>query len=170
MLQIGLIVLARVVHVVSGIAWSGGTFVMAGAILPMASRYAKDSFGRWAVAIADRVGPAIGIAALLTVVSGAYLFIALHRTDTSASGLVLRAGALAALLALAAGQVSRRTGQRLRQLNEAQASAGAAPPSPNVPDQMATLNHRAVLSSRVAAVLIGLALLAMAVFRYAPAL
>ena len=172
MLNVGLIVLARVVHIIGGIAWAGGVFVMAGVVVPMTSRDASDGFARWSGLIARRVGPMLGIAALLTVVSSTYLFVTLRASDTSASGLVLRAGALAALLAFAAGLVGQGTGRRLGQLSEAQAAAprGAALSSPEILEETAALSRRAVLSSRVAAVLIGLAVLAMAVFRYAPAL
>jgi uncharacterized membrane protein len=162
----GLIVLARVLHVIAGIGWAGGTFMLAGVIVPMTSRYADEGFGRWAALISRRVGPMSGISGLLTVLSGIYLFAALHARDTSLSGLVLRAGALAALLAFAAGLVSRATGRRLAAVSEAPAGAVAAPASPVLLQEIAGLRRRAALSSRVTAALLGLAVLSMALFRY----
>jgi len=165
------IVLARALHVIAGVVWAGGAFVLAGVIVPMASRYASEGFGRWAALISRRVGPTTGIAGILTVLSGAYLFMTLHATDTSPSGLVLRAGALAALLAFAAGLVSRATGRRLAKLSEASEAGGtAAPASPEARQELASLHRRAMLSTRVAAGLLGVAVLSMALFRYATAL
>lgn len=172
MIDVRIVALARVVHVIAGIVWAGGAFVMAGVIVPMTTRYASEGFARWSGLIARRVGPMLGIAALFTVLSGVYLMMTLHASDTSASGLVLRAGGLAALLAFAAGFVSQVTGLRLRQLDEVRSAApsSAVLPSPEVLEKIAALDPRTVLSSRVGAVLIGLAVLAMALFRYAPAL
>jgi hypothetical protein len=139
----------------------------------MTSRYADEGFGRWAAVIARRVGPATGIAALFTVVSGVYLFMTLHATDTSTGALVLRAGALAAVVAFVTGLVSRATGRRLARLTTVRAGAGhelAAPPSPEVLEEMAVLRRRAALSTRVTAALLGLTVLSMALFRYAPVL
>lgn len=172
MFQLGIIVLARIIHVMAGIAWAGGTFVLAGVIVPMAARYGNDGFGRWAPLIAKRVGPMLGIAGLLTVLSGAYLFYALHAADTSTGGLVLRAGALAALLAFATGLVSRATGRKLAQLTVAGGGAPgqSRPTPPEVVAELATLQRRALLSTRVTAGLLGLAVLSMAMFRYVQAL
>ena len=172
MINFRIVLLARVVHVVAGIVWAGGAFVMAAIIVPMTTRYASEGFARWSALIARRVGPILGIAALLTVLSGGYLMMTLHASDTSASGLVLHAGALAALLAFAAGLVSQMTGRRLTQLNEARsaASSNAVALSPELLQKITALDRRTVLSSRVGAVLIGLAVLAMALFRYAAAL
>lgn len=162
-----LIVLARVLHVIAGIGWAGATFVLAGVIVPMAARHAGQGFDRWAALIARRVGPVAGISGLLTVLSGIYLFAALHANDTSPSGWVLRAGGLAALLAFAAGLVSRATGRRLASLTEAPAPmAPVPPPSPEVLPDLARLRQRVALSSRVTAGLLGLAVLSMALFRY----
>lgn len=172
MIDVRIVALARVVHVIAGIVWAGGAFVMAGVIVPMTTRYASEGFARWSGLIARRVGPILGIAALFTVLSGVYLMMTLHASDASASGLVLRAGGLAALLAFAVGLVSQVTGLRLRRLDEVRSAAPSSvvPPSPEVLGKIAALDRRTVLSSRVGAVLIGLAVLAMALFRYAPAL
>jgi hypothetical protein len=105
----------------------------------------------------------LGIAGLLTVLSGAYLFFALHAADDSTGGVVLRAGAQAALLAFGAGLVSRATGRKLAHLT-------AAEPAPERAAELAAARRRAVLSLRVAAGLLGLAVLSMATFRYVQAL
>src|SRR5258708_14257397 len=109
-----LIVVARVVHVMAGVIWAGATFVLAAVIVPIAARYGTEGAGRWSAMVAGRVGPISGISALLTVLSGSYLFATLHSNDSSAAGLVLRVGAAAAFLSLAIGVlVGRPTGQNL---------------------------------------------------------
>jgi hypothetical protein len=81
----------------------------------------------------------------------------------------LKAGAAAAVLAAVVGALFNRTaGRKLLQLHQA-----CAPQSMNSPDlgqQLAALRMRAALGARVAAALLGVAVLAMATFRYASAL
>jgi len=161
-----LIVLARAVHVIAGVVWAGATFMLATVIVPMANRYAAEGAGRWTGMIAGKVGPLSGISALLTVVSGVYLFATLHPHDSSVSGLVLKCGAIAALLSLAVGLLlGRPAGIALGKLDEQRSTTTA--PAPSLLEQMAKLRRRAALSSRAAAALLGIAVLSMAVFRYA---
>ena len=168
MSELSFIVLARVIHVMSGVAWAGATFVMAGVVAPIAARYGAEGAGRWLGMVARRAGKASLIAALLTVASGGYLFSALHPHDTSASGLVLMSGSVAALLSLAVGLlVGRPAGLGLAKLQEARPEGG--PPTADLLQRMATLRLRATVSARVTAGLLGAAVLAMAVFRYAAA-
>ncbi len=82
--------------------------------------------------------------------------------------MVLKSGAAAALLALAIGLlVARPAGQKLAKLHEGRMDG--AVPAPNAARQLAALRMRAAVSSRLAAGLLGVAVLAMAVFRYASA-
>jgi len=90
--------------------------------------------------------------------------------------LVLKAGAAAALLALAVGVlVGRPAGQRLaklqqvQQVQQVQQAQGAAPPTDALA-QLPVPRRRAALSARLAAALLGVSVLAMAVFRYAAAM
>jgi uncharacterized membrane protein len=164
-----LIVLARVVHVMAGVIWAGTTFVLAAVVVPIAARYGTDGAGRWTAMVAGRVGPISGISALLTVLSGGYLFATLHSNDGSAVGLVLKVGAVSALLSLAIGfLIGRPTGQKLARLSEQQ-SLAATPPA-DVLQRVSGLRRRAELSSRLTAALLGLAVLSMAGFRYAEAI
>ena len=169
MSTLALIVLARAIHVIAGVAWAGATFVLATVVVPMGNRYSAEGAGRWTGMIAGKVGPMSGIAALLTVASGVYLFAVLHPQDSSASGLVLKCGAAAALLSLAIGfLLGRPTGIALGRLNEQRATTAA--PAADLLERMAKLRRRAALSSRLAAALLGVAVLSMAVFRYAQAI
>jgi uncharacterized membrane protein len=169
MLQIDLIVLARAIHVIAGVAWAGATFMLAAVIMPIAVRHGAEGAGRWMGLVARRAGMSSMVAALLTVLSGIYLFAVLHEQDASAGAAVLKAGALAALLSIAVGvAVARPAGIELGRLQQTLAEGAA--PTPETQGRLAQLRQRQMLSLRVAASLLGLAVLAMAVFRYVSAL
>jgi uncharacterized membrane protein len=166
--MIELIALTRAIHILAGIVWVGTTVALA-VILPMAARSEGQAGGRFIGMVTRRLGPMSGISALLTVLSGIYLFVTLHPHDDSASGLVLKAGALAAVLALGLGLlVARPAGMRLAQLCEQR--SGEAPPSQDLVQQIAQFGRRAALSSKLVVALLTLAVLSMALFRYAQAL
>lgn len=169
MSELSFIVLARAIHVMAGVAWAGSTFVMAGVVIPLMSKHGAEGAGRWLSLVAGRAGRASMVTALLTVLSGIYLFATLHPHDDSASGLVLKAGAVASLLALALGLlVGRPAGLGMARLQQ-QLPAGT-PPTAELLRQIAALRLRATLSARFAAGLLGAGVLAMAVFRYAAAM
>jgi uncharacterized membrane protein len=164
-----LILLARAVHIGGGVAWAGSVFMMTSVILPLAAKHGTAGFGRWVGMIGRRVGPASGIAALLTILSGIYLMGVLHPGDRSVGGLVLISGAAAGVLSFAVGFfIGRPAGLKLAQLSEQQGESGA--PSAEAAQRLAALRARSAISARVTAALLGLAVLAMAVFRYASAI
>ncbi|TLY47192.1 MAG: hypothetical protein E6K53_16665 [Gammaproteobacteria bacterium] len=162
-----IVLAARAIHVMAGVIWAGTTFVMTVVILPMMARHGAEGFGRWTGIIARRVGPISGISALLTVLSGIYLFAALHPHDASTGGLVLKIGAVTALLSLITGfLVGRPAGIKLAELSQ---SAGSSAP-PDLVERIAALGRRATLSARLVAILLGVSVLSMALFRYIGAL
>jgi uncharacterized membrane protein len=168
MSDLTLIMLARVIHVMTGVTWAGATFVLAMVVVPLFTQHGSDGAGRWLALVARRAGMLTGISALLTVLSGIYLFATLHQHDDSAGGLMLKAGAAAALLALAVGLfIGRPAGLSLERLQAAN-MAGTAP-GPDVAREFGALRLRAAVSSQVVAGLLGIAVVAMAVFRYASA-
>jgi len=170
MSQLTLIALAHTVHVAAGVVWAGSAFLLAFVISPLAAQHAAEGAGQWAGRVARRAGPMMGVSALLTVVSGIYLFAVLHAHDDSSGALVLRAGALAAMLALVTGAfVGRPAARRLAALGQRAAIDAASSAAAPLADVMA-LRRRATLSNRAAAVMLGVAVLAMALFRYASAL
>jgi uncharacterized membrane protein len=153
----------------AGVIWAGATLVLAAVIVPIAARHGTEGAGRWTAMVAGKVGPIAGISALLTVLSGSYLFATLHSNDGSATGLVLKVGAIAAFLSLVIGfLIGRPSGLKLARLSE-QHPLAAAPPA-DVLQKMSGLRRRAELSSRFAAALLGLTVLSMAGFRYAEAI
>jgi uncharacterized membrane protein len=166
MLEAILIVLARAAHVIGGVAWAGSAIVMTFAIAPVLSRHAGDGAGKWLGMVAQRAGITSGIGALLTVVSGIYMFAVLHAHDDSAGARVLGAGALAALLSFALGAfVSRPAGMKLAKLQ--QAAQPDATPTAEHKELVASLRTRAMVSSRITLALLILSVAAMATFRYA---
>lgn len=167
MTTVAFILLARAVHILGGVFWAGSTFLLTWVIFPIGARHAAEGAGRWVGMIGRKAGPVSGISALLTILTGIYLMMALHPHDTSASGLVLQVGAVAAVLSFFVGFfVGRPAGQTLLQLNEQQSSAS----SPTDLAQREALRKRAAMSSIVVAALLGLSVLAMATFRYVQAL
>jgi uncharacterized membrane protein len=166
MTTVTLLLLARVFHIFGGVIWAGSMFALSFAIMPVAARYANEGAGRWMGEVMRRLGPLSGISALITVLSGLYLFATLHSGDHSAGGMVLGTGAAAAVLSLLVGAlIGRPTAMRLSKLQSETANATGA----NLA-QLTSLRRRAAWSSRVTGILLGLAVLAMAAFRYAPAL
>jgi uncharacterized membrane protein len=167
MTTVALILLARAVHVLGGVIWAGSTFLLTWVIFPIGARDAAEGAGRWVGMIARKAGPVSGISAMLTVLSGIYLMVVIHPGDRSAGGLVLQAGALAAILSFVVGIfVGRPAGQKLLQLMQQQSST----PSAAELAQREGLRKRAALSSGLTAILLVLAVLAMATFRYVQAL
>ncbi len=165
MSSLALIAFARAIHILAGVGWAGAAFVLANVVLPLAARHGREGAGRWMGMVAQHAGRMAGIAAMLTVLSGIYLFVVLHPNDTSSSGLVLMSGAAAALLSLAVGLfVNRPAGLRMQKLNSARAE-GQSPP-PEAQQEIASLMRRAQVGARVAAALLALSVLAMATFRY----
>jgi uncharacterized membrane protein len=169
MFNIDLIVLARAVHVIAGVAWAGATFMLASVIMPIAMRHGAEGAGRWMGLVARRAGMSSMIAALLTVLSGIYLFAALHGQDASTGALVLKTGALAALLSIGVGiLLARPAGMELGRLQQTLAPGSA--PEADTLRRIDVLRRRQLIGLRVAAGLLGLAVLAMATFRYATAI
>lgn len=163
-----LIVLARAVHVIGGVTWAGATIVLSAAVFPILMQHAADGAGRWLGMVAQRAGRMSGIAALLTVISGIYLFAVLHAHDQSAGATVLKTGAVAALLSVAVGIFfGRPAGVKLFKLQES--GQMSATPTAEQREMVASLRTRALVSARIAGGLLMLSVLSMAVFRYAQA-
>lgn len=155
-----LILIARAIHILSGVYWAGSIFVTAGTLLPaMRNPGAGPVLGP----VMKTLGMRIGVAAILTILAGLYLMAALHPHDSSPSGIVLGVGAAAAILAfLVALFISMPSGRKLAALLAAKDLA-----ADEKNRQMAALQGRVALAARLMAGFLGLAVLCMAVFRYA---
>lgn len=160
-----LILLARMVHILGGIVWVGAMFMISTVVLPIAAKHGAEGASRWTGMIIRKLGPTSGIAAVLTIISGVYLMAKLHPHNTSPSGIVLMVGAVAALLSFLLGFfIGRPAGMKLAALSEQHAGSEARPAE--VVQQMAALQRRAAVSAKLTLVLLVLAVLAMAGFRY----
>jgi hypothetical protein len=130
------IVVALVLHVLSGVFWAGSTFALA------------RMGGNQALRL---LGPQLG-AATIAIVSGAVLWFLLHRGGEGIAERILAAGAVLAIVAVgvqaAAGITSR------------QALAGAG----NL--QSPRVEQRAVIGQRIAAACLAVTVICMAAFRY----
>ena len=152
-----LILLARAIHILAGIYWAGAMFVMAGSLLPALRN--NNGAGPALVPVMKGIGMRSGIAALISIIAGFYLFAGLHAQDQSTGGKVLGIGAAAAILAfLVALFVNMPSGRKLAQLH-------ANPPADA--KLVAALQSRVSLGTRLIAGLMGITVLCMAVFRYA---
>ena len=167
MTTVALILLARALHILGGVTWAGSMFLLTWVVFPIGAQHAADGAGRWVGMIARKAGPVTGISAMLTVLSGIYLMLVIHPGDRSAGGLVLQAGALAAILSFFTGIfIGRPAGQKLLQLMQQQSST----PSAAELAEREGLRKRAAFGSGLTAILLVLAVLAMATFRYVQAL
>lgn len=154
-----LILVARAIHILAGVYWAGAMFVLAGSMLPAM----RNGGGPALAPVMKSIGMRSGIAALISIFAGFYLFAGLHAHDDSTGGKVLGIGATAGILAFLVGVVvNMPAGRKLVQLN-------ANPPADpqQRAQQTAALQSRIVLGARLIAFLMGVAVLCMAVFRYA---
>jgi uncharacterized membrane protein len=164
-----LILLARVIHIAGGVIWVGAMFTMSRAVLPIASKHGSEGGTRWMGMVIRKLGPSSGIAGLLSIISGIYLMFVLHPHDTSPGGIVLMVGAAAALLAFIVGFfIGRPAGMKLAMLSEQAASQGT--PSAEAAQQLAPLQTKATSSAKITLILLIVAVLAMAIFRYVQAI
>jgi hypothetical protein len=130
------VVVALVLHVLSGVFWAGSTFALA------------RMGGNQALRL---LGPQLGAAAV-AIVSGAVLWFLLHRGGDGPAERILAAGAVLAVVAIG---VQAATG-----ITSRQALAGAGNP------QSTRVEQRAVIGQRVAAACLAVTVICMAAFRY----
>jgi uncharacterized membrane protein len=155
-----LILLSRAIHIVAGILWAGVMFVLVSTVMPIARQHAKDGAERWSGLVFRRLGPISGIAAVLTVLSGGYLMETLHRGDNTLSGLTLKIGAIAGVLALIVGlALARPLAFKLAALAHSN--------DPQAQQHRDQLQRRATRSYAATAALVAIAVLCMSLFRYA---
>jgi len=108
----------------SGVAWAGAALVSGNGVLPIETRHGADgqrAGSHWLRAARY----AVAVSAPLTILSGMYLFAALHPHDASAGGSVLKTGAAAACFRQRVGVLFRYE-ETLLQLNQPSVQAGAA--------------------------------------------
>jgi uncharacterized membrane protein len=165
-----LTILLRLVHILGGIFWVGAMILLAAFLLPTARATGPDG-GRFIRYLMQqrRLPLYLGVAALLTVLSGVALYAHMAAATHGAwagspPGIAYGVGGVAALLgAVIGGSIGSSAGRRMLAVGEA---IGAGKPSPEQQAELSRLQNRMALGARLAAGLLVLAAAAMAVGRY----
>ena len=149
-----LLAVIRIIHILGGVIWAGFAIVLGAMVVPKLQPTAGREFGQYMVQRGTRV---VGIAALLTVLSGIYLMATLHAHDATAMGKTLGlGGALAIIAGIVSGAVGGAAARNLAKLQ----------PGPESQAQATALRARMVLGNQIAAVLLTLSIICMAIARY----
>ena len=160
----------RLIHIVAGVVWVGAAVFAALFVFPTARALGPDG-RRFIERLQRRMGPALGLAMVLTVIPGFIMYGRLsagfnRAWVTSRPGLALGAGAVAALLAVVMGIATNAPASakiaRLRK--DLDQRGGAATPAQAA--QLAALQARIERGMQLAAALLLVAAGAMAVARY----
>jgi uncharacterized membrane protein len=160
----------RLFHIVAGVFWVGSAAYGAFFVMPTA-RAAGPEGGRFVGQLMQRMGPALGIAMLFTIVPGFILYGQLsagfnRAWATTPTGLALGAGALATILAVVAGIVVNAPTRKKMVALRAGLEAHGGRPGDTEAAELARLQARIERGAQVVAVLLLLAAGAMAVARY----
>jgi uncharacterized membrane protein len=164
------VVWLRLVHIVAGVVWVGSAVFAALFVFPTARALGADG-RRFVERLQQRLGPALGIAMLLTIVPGFMMYGRLsagfnRAWVTSRPGMALGAGAIAALLAVVVGIASNApAGAKIARLRKGVEAQGGTPTAAQTAE-LATLQARIERGAQAAAVLLVFAAGAMAVARY----
>jgi len=158
----------RLFHIVAGVFWVGAAAYGALFVMPTARAVGPEG-GRFVGRLMQRMGPAMGIAMLLTVVPGFIMYARLsagfnRAWVTTPTGLALGTGAMVTILAVILGIAvnAPARGKMLALRKALEAKTGG----PDTPAQLARLQARVERGAQVVAVLLLVAAGAMAVARY----
>ena len=166
--------LARLIHVVCGVAWAGALFFITVTLLPAIKGAGPAGGSVMDQMIRVRRLPIMMMSvAILTVLSGLSLFyLDVHGFGPAwvhtGPGRTFSLGGLLAILGMGVGMgVSTPASKKLGALM-ASIKASGAPPSPEQAAQLGRLQNRLVVAGKVVMVLILLAVACMGVARYVP--
>lgn len=164
-----LMVILRLIHLFAGVLWAGTAFFFVRFLEPTINATGAEG-QKVAQHLTQRAGltQVIGLAALLTSLSGIWMYWRIFRGIDVASGygLGLTIGGLVGLLAALHGfAVQGRAGARLETLGkEIQASGGL--PNPVQLTELQSLQARLSNGARLSALLLAISLLGMATAQY----
>ena len=164
------IIVLRVAHVASGVMWVGCAVLYLFFLVP-AARSAGSAGQKFMQHFGPRVSPMMGMATTLTVISGALLYSrffvgGIKWIWTTGLGLGFTIGALAAVISYVMGMtIFGPTQGKIGALGASMAEAGGAP-SPEQVVEMERLQAYLMKTYRIDFVLLGIAVVAMAVARY----
>jgi hypothetical protein len=162
-----LLIILRLIHLFSGVAWVGGgafTILYAG---PTAQQMGPEG-GRFMQNLMGRASQFFSIVAGLTVLSGLalYWFVSGRLNPawiTSGTGLMLTIGGVAGLVAMIhGGAVLGRIGRQMEEIGKRIQTAGG-PPTPEQMAEMGSLQESQRTHGAVSLILFALALIGMSV-------
>jgi uncharacterized membrane protein len=166
------LILMRVIHIFSSVAWAGGGFLLAGFVVPAAQK-SGPAGGRVMQLMSGpgRMSGYLTIVALLSTISGIYLYWVRSggfnmAWMTTPAGIALTIGGLAGIAAaLHGGAVTGRLTDKVAKLGqELQASDG--PPPAEKLAEMQELQEKLALHGRISALLLLIAVGGMSVTGY----
>jgi uncharacterized membrane protein len=159
-----LIVIARALHILASVAWAGFVIVIAAAVVAMPRGEDAPDARRIRQSVVSRGARIVGPAAAISLISGLYLFSALHAGAHTITETVLAVGAFTAVLSFLIGAIgSGPAERRLARLDQAKA-AGAF--TEGDAQTIAKLDRRVVITARLTAALLLVSTLAMAIARF----
>jgi len=167
-----LLVLLRLLHILAGIFWVGGTLLVHAHILPTAKRLGPEA-GKFMQSLAAESGMSAALtgAGWIATVAGAILFVFVSgRFDrawmSSPTGVTLGIGAVLGIAGLVFGAaVQAPNAARLATLSREIASGGGRPTAGQV-ERMNLLRDKLEWGGRISSALLVAAAAAMAIARY----
>lgn len=163
-----LTVMLRLVHVVAGVGWAGGAFLLAGFVTPTVQETGGAAGGQFMQRLAGRMSLYLGLTAVLTTLSGVLLYanrsgFRLEWINTG-EGVVLTIGALAGLAAWGHGAMV--TGKLTQQAAKLGKQMGSGPPKPELLMQMRSIQAKLEKNGRISAMLLLISVIGMSVAEY----
>jgi hypothetical protein len=158
MIEISPILATKVIHILSGTIWAGFIIVI-GLGHTLRGRDQTPEEGRkFRRTVTGRAARIVPPAALVSVISGAYLFVTLHQGLHGPQELTIAIGAIAAILFLPLiALVGRPAEMKLAALDE-----NAAGGRPTDPREITRLNNRVLFAAFTSVALMALSVVAMA--------
>jgi uncharacterized membrane protein len=166
-----MMVIMRIVHIFAGVFWVGSTFLLLRYIEPTAAATGDSGrdFMRY-FGTKTNFSPAMGLAGLLSVLSGLVMYYIIFDGSTDALGsgygLSLTIGAISGILALIVGLMFQGRSSMKMKAVMAEMEAADGPPSPEQLAVMKAGSEQIALGTRIGAVLMTIALLGMSIAQY----
>jgi hypothetical protein len=165
-----LTIILRLIHILAGVFWAGTAFLMAGFLVPTMRATGREGGVFIQHLMRERrLHVALGVAMLLTVLSGIAMYAKLAAATHGAwagtpPAMAYGVGAVAAIAGGITGAVfGGSAGRRMAAISS---SIEAGGPSPEQQAEMGRLQRRIRNGTKVTAGLLGVAVAAMAIGRY----
>jgi uncharacterized membrane protein len=161
MTSFALIIVARILHIVSSTVWAGFVIIAGLVLLGVPRGMKAEEARRVRRSAVNRAARVIGPAAIISLLSGLYLFSTLHAGQHSPTEIALGLGAFSAILSFFVGAIGSSGPERQLAKLDAQ-SARSSPENARIE----ALNRRVILTGRVTATLLLFSGAAMAIARF----